>query len=87
MPMKNIKKTWSLTASNSVKHRAKSKYTMESTDDFLERVKNVRIINHDMVSFDVVSLFINVPIEFTIDVILDKVYNKCLINQSCPERN
>ena len=53
---------------------------MESTDNFLERIKNVRIDNdYDMVSFDVVSLFTNVPIEFTIDVILDKVYNKRLI--------
>ena len=32
-----------------------------------------------MVSFDVVSLFKNVPLEYTINIILDKVYNKKLI--------
>ena len=63
-----------------LKPLAKSKYTMDSTDNFLERIKSVRVDNrYDMVSFDVVSLFTNVPIEYTIDVILDKVFNKRLI--------
>ena len=63
-----------------LKPLAKSQYTMDSTDNFLERIKNIRVDNgYDMVSFDVVSLFTNVPIEYTIDVILDKVFNNCLI--------
>ena len=41
-----------------LKPLAKSQYTMDSTDNFLERIKNIRIDNrYDMVSFDVVSLF------------------------------
>ena len=32
-----------------------------------------------MVSFDVTNLFTNVPLDFTIDLILKKVYDKKLI--------
>ena len=35
---------------------------------------------YKLVSFDVTSLFTNVPLDFTIDVILRKIYDERLIN-------
>ena len=35
--------------------------------------------DHEMVSFDVSNLFTNVPLDFTIDLILKKVYGKKMI--------
>ena len=40
----------------------------------------------DLVSFDVTSLFTNVPLEYTIDVILRKVYEKKLIKTDIPKK-
>ena len=58
----------------------KSKYTIESTKDFIAYIKELRIENNqDMVSFDVSNLFTNVPLDFTIDLILKKVYEKKVI--------
>ena len=58
----------------------KSKYTINSTKDFIAFTKNLKINEkHEMVSFDVSNLFTNVPLEYTINLILDKVYHKKLI--------
>ena len=58
-----------------------SEYTVESTKDFVRRV-NGKVVEKGfkMVSFDVSSLFTNVPLDFTIELILDKVYNDQLVN-------
>ena len=39
-----------------------------------------------MLSFDVTSLFTNVPIEFTIDIILHKVHDKKLVHTNIPKK-
>ena len=58
----------------------KSNYTVDSTKEFVERIKTLRIPNdHVMISFDVVSLFTNVPLNRTIEIILKKVYDDKLI--------
>ena len=58
----------------------KSRYTVTSTEDFINRVKTMKPrSNQKMISFDVVSLFTNVPLEKTIDIILRKVYREKLI--------
>lgn len=55
----------------------KSKYTIESTKDFIAYTKKLKVSkNHEMVSFDVSNLFTNVPLDFTINLILEKVYDK-----------
>ena len=42
--------------------------------------KNLKIEkNQEMVSFDVSNLFTNVPLDFTIDLVLKKVYGKKMI--------
>ena len=58
----------------------KSEYTVSSTEEFVTKVKEMRPrSNQTMISFDVVSLFTNVPLEKTIDIILRKVYREKLI--------
>ena len=58
----------------------KSKYTVESTADFVSQTRSMNIANdYEMVSFDVSNLFTNVPLDETIKLILDKIYKKKLI--------
>ena len=40
---------------------------MLNTDNFVEKIRNVDLRNKIIVSFDVSSLFTNVPIEDTLD--------------------
>ena len=57
-----------------------SRYTVPSTEEFINRVREMRPqSNRIMISFDVVSLFTNVPLEKTIDIILKKIYRDKLI--------
>ena len=58
-----------------LKPLTKSQYSVESTKDFIERIKNKKIQHdYDLVSFDVVSLFTSVPLDYTIELILNKIY-------------
>ena len=61
--------------------------------DSFDAVKRIRSIPHKLfdedyqfVSFDVQSLFTNVPVKETINIILDRVYNKKLINTNLNKR-
>ena len=52
-------------------------YLLWSTDNFIERLKQFSINSHNtVVSFDVVSLFTNVPLAETIELIIDRLYSK-----------
>ena len=47
-----------------------------STDDFLMKLNNSNISSDDkLVSFDVVSLFTNIPLNETINIIADYVFS------------
>ena len=60
---------------------AKNMFTINNTKDFVNRLNELSIeAEYKMVSFDVTSLFSNVPLDFTIDTILRKVYVEKLIN-------
>ena len=75
-------------AYNLARHRAKllsplskSKYTTDSTKHFMENIKQEKILDeYKMVSFDVNSLFTNVPLEKTIDITLERIYDRKEIN-------
>ena len=48
---------------------------LKSTDDFIERLKQFRCNDsYRIVSFDVVSLFTNVPLSKTIELIINRLY-------------
>ena len=52
----------------------KSDYTIINTADFINRLKNERIPRkYKMITFDVKSLFTNVPLDATISIILRKI--------------
>ena len=53
----------------------RSRYTVNSTKDLVVKIKNEKVPqNCNMVSFDVKSLFISVPLEYTIDVIIKQIF-------------
>ena len=52
-----------------------SEYTIKSTRHFMEIIKRKKVPEgFQMLSFDVNSLFLNVPLETTIDIILRRIY-------------
>ena len=57
-----------------LKPLTKSQYSIDSTKDFVNKIRQKRIPqDFELVSFDVVSLFTSVPLDFTIKLILDKI--------------
>ena len=53
-----------------------SEHNIKSTKDFIRQVKEEPIpAGYEMVSFDVKSLFTNVPLDRTIDIILNRIYD------------
>ena len=54
-----------------------SEYTVANNTEFINHVKRVNIPkDHSFISFDVKSLFTYVPLDFTINVILRRIYNE-----------
>ena len=53
-----------------------SEHNIKSTKDFIRQIKQEPIpAGYEMVSFDVKSLFTNVPLDRTIDIILKRIYD------------
>ena len=60
-----------------LKPLTKSKYSIDSTKDFVNKIRSKSIHqDYELVSFDVVSLFTSVPLDYTIELILDKIYKE-----------
>ena len=56
---------------------SQSQYTVKSTKDFINKIKNVNVSHgFDIISFDVKALFTSVPLEETINVALDRIYHR-----------
>ena len=56
---------------------SESEYTIRITKYFAEKIKKEHIPNdHLLVSIDVKSLFTYVPLDETIEIILNRIYNK-----------
>ena len=51
------------------------KYVLASTYEFLDIIRATEASRGVMVSLDVESLFTNVPVEDTIQIVIDNVYN------------
>ena len=67
---------------------AKSKYTIENTKDFVSKIQKMKVPNgFKLISFDVVSLFTNVPLNATIDIILRKIYVEKLVKTKIKRKN
>ena len=47
---------------------------VKDTFDFVDRIKDKDLQQYHMVSFDVCSLFTNVPLKETIDICMDRLY-------------
>ena len=57
---------------------SQSEYTFKNTKEFVQDLKKLYVPNdnYKLVSFDVSSLFTNVPLDYTIDVILGRIYTE-----------
>ena len=57
-----------------------SDYTINSTQDFVNKIRDEEVAQgYKLVSFDVTSLFTNVPLDDTINIILRKIYKDRLV--------
>ena len=70
-----------------LKPLCKNKGTINDTQSFSADIKNIPPLQEDEedVSYDVESLFTNIPINETIDYILDQIYNKKKLKPICPK--
>ena len=58
----------------------RSPYAIKDSFDFVHKIRTSAHVDKMMVSFDVTSLFTNVPLTYTINYILDQVYPTCRKN-------
>ena len=62
---------------NFIETWSKSRCTVQNTKEFTKKIRKQNILkDYTMVSFDVVSLFTNMPLEDTINIILRRIYEK-----------
>lgn len=56
---------------------ATSEYTVSSTKQFIEKFASKNLPKtYKLISFDVASLFTNVPLDFTIEILLKRIYDR-----------
>ena len=66
---------------------SESQYTIKNSKTFIKRLEKMTIpLEYKMVSFDVVSLFTNVPLDETIDNIIKRIYDNKEINTDVPKK-
>ena len=59
----------------------KHEYTVKSSTEFMEHIKTKTVPRgYHLISFDVISLFKNVPLDTTIGIVLKRIYNNREIN-------
>ena len=55
---------------------SKSEYTVDNNVEFIYNIKSEKVpTGHSFISFDVKSLFTNVPLDYTINIILRRIYD------------
>ena len=56
--------------------RSKSEYTVDNNVEFINDIKSEKVpTGHSFKSFDVKSLFTNVPLDYTINIIISRIYD------------
>ena len=56
-------------------HKCEEHKNLKITKNFLEKIGKVKVAKgYQMISFDVKALFTNVPLEYTIDLVLKRIY-------------
>ena len=56
---------------------------MKSAKDFIEKIRSVKVPKgYQMLSFDVKALFTNVPLKYTIDLVLKRIFDNHEISTS-----
>ena len=66
---------------------SQSEYTIKNTKQFIEQIRIKQVPDgYKMVSFDVKSLFTNVPLEKTIEITLKRIYERKEINTSISKK-
>ena len=66
---------------------SKSEYTVQSSTEFTEYVKPKAVPRgYHLVSLDVISLLMNVPLDATIDIVLKRIYDNREINKTINKR-
>lgn len=66
-------------------HLRQRPFVVKDSFDFVDKIKRSTKTDKMMVSFDVKSLFTNVPLTYTINLILDRLHPTCIINK-CQHR-
>ena len=65
---------------------SRSQHTVNSTKHFIKSIKHEKIATgYQMISFDVKSLFISLPLDKTIETILQRIYNRSEIITQFPK--
>ena len=66
---------------------SKSEFTVQSSTEFMEHIKTKTVPRgYHLISFDTISLFTNVPLDATIDIVLKLIYDNREINTAINKR-
>ena len=68
--------TWEVSGKASLSPLARSEYTVFSIKQFIDQFTTPNVPeNYKLISFDAISLFTYVPPDFTIEIILRRIYD------------
>ena len=66
---------------------SRSQYTVNSKKHFIKSIKHEKSpAGYQMISFEVKSLFISIPLDKTIEIILQRIYNRNKIITQNPKK-
>ena len=66
---------------------SRSQYTVNSTKHFIKAIKQEKIpAGYQMISFDLKTLFTSIPLNKTIEIIFQRIYNCNLITTQIPKK-
>jgi hypothetical protein len=58
-------------------HLRYSPYVVKDSFNFVQKITSSKLTDKRMISFDVISLFTNIPLTYTLNLILDHLYPAC----------